>query len=334
MAKFSVIIPARNAGKTLEKCLIAIANQTFQDKQIVVVDDCSTDSTKEIATKYSHVISSDKRLGVGVARNLGARNSKGEILVFTDSDCVASQFWLETIYNDMLSMGVKAWASGYKDNLEKGTFISDFANIELEYRRRDRNKKGFVKTAVANNFACFREIFEKYGCFPEDGLASEDIVLTSKMSREEKIYWNPENGVYHYHKNKVVSYLKQQFWFSKDTIRRYFQFPFLLFIKTHQGYSLYLEIFFSAVSLLGIILAFFSKNLPYLGISFISLSLIILINLGFYSHAIKKRGVTFIIRIIPLQIIRDIVCAVGSLVGLFLGLFVDLKRKLSKFRLE
>jgi len=323
MVKFSIIIPARNAESSIEKCLQALHNQTFDDKEIIVVDDASFDATGKIASRYAKVIRSDKRLGVGAARNLAARNASGEILVFTDADCVAPPDWLETIYEDMVSKNVKVWAGGYRDNLEK-TFISDFAHLELTYRRRNIN--GFVMTAVANNLACFRDLFEKFGPFPQDGLASEDIVLTYRLSKEEKIYWNPDNGTLHYHKKDLRSYLKQQFWFSKDTIRRYFQLPRLLFTKTHQGRLLYLEIFLGILLLVSLLFTFLLRDFIFLDVGVASLLIILLLNVGFYTFLRERRGLGFVLKIIPIQIFRDVVCGIGSIFGVFLGILFDLRK--------
>jgi glycosyltransferase involved in cell wall biosynthesis len=92
--QISVIIPARNAAKTLRKQLDSIANQSTNcNFEVVVVDDKSTDSTVQVATShFSHqtaqiqCISSNKRLGVCGARNLGAKHAQGQLLIFCDAD--------------------------------------------------------------------------------------------------------------------------------------------------------------------------------------------------------------------------------------------------------
>lgn len=81
----SVIIPTKNSARTLEKCLESIKNQTYKNLEIIVVDNNSTDNTKEIARRFT-----DKIFNFGpersVQRNFGAKESKGKYLLIHDSD--------------------------------------------------------------------------------------------------------------------------------------------------------------------------------------------------------------------------------------------------------
>ncbi len=85
----SVIIPTYNRANTLERALHSVINQTFPPYEIIVVDDASTDSTKEILKKYSdkifHVIN-DANKGVSFSRNAGIQRARGEWITFLDSD--------------------------------------------------------------------------------------------------------------------------------------------------------------------------------------------------------------------------------------------------------
>jgi len=81
----SVIIPTKNSSKTLEACLESIKNQTYKNIELIVVDNNSTDNTKEIAKKYT-----DKVFNFGpersAQRNFGAKQASGEFLLIHDSD--------------------------------------------------------------------------------------------------------------------------------------------------------------------------------------------------------------------------------------------------------
>jgi len=83
----SAVIPTYNSEKTLEKCLKSIRDQTYDNIEIIVVDNNSTDNTKEIAKKYA-----DKVFNVGpersTQRNFGAKKAKGRYLLFIDSDMI------------------------------------------------------------------------------------------------------------------------------------------------------------------------------------------------------------------------------------------------------
>jgi glycosyltransferase involved in cell wall biosynthesis len=86
MVTFSVIVPAFNEQKTIEKTLKALRNQTFKDFEIIVKDGGSTDSTVELAKKYADNIVSKSDFSAADARNQGADHAKGVFLVFVDAD--------------------------------------------------------------------------------------------------------------------------------------------------------------------------------------------------------------------------------------------------------
>ena len=88
---FSVIIPVYNVERFLEECVKSVLEQTFQNYEIILVDDGSTDNSRYIIEKYAldydnfHAIHKENG-GQGVARNLGLELAKGEYIHFIDSD--------------------------------------------------------------------------------------------------------------------------------------------------------------------------------------------------------------------------------------------------------
>jgi glycosyltransferase involved in cell wall biosynthesis len=99
---FSVVIPTYNRAELLPRAIDSVLNQTFADFEVIVVDDGSTDRTRDVVSDYS-----DHRVGyiriehsgVGAARNAGAKKASGEWLVFLDSDDQALPNWLETAHD-------------------------------------------------------------------------------------------------------------------------------------------------------------------------------------------------------------------------------------------
>ncbi|MEB0029821.1 glycosyltransferase [Undibacterium sp. RTI2.1] len=92
--EFSVVIPAYNAAKDVQRCLSSALNQTFDrdSYEVILVDDCSTDATFSIALdmagNFSHlsVISAPENAGPGIARNIGIHHANGSWIIFLDSD--------------------------------------------------------------------------------------------------------------------------------------------------------------------------------------------------------------------------------------------------------
>lgn len=100
----SVIVPMYNAGEYLSDFFETLINQTLRDIEIIIIDDCSTDSSLEIASSYAdkdnriRVIKNDKNMGAGKSRNCGIEIAKGEYLAFFDADDYLSLDLLETVY--------------------------------------------------------------------------------------------------------------------------------------------------------------------------------------------------------------------------------------------
>jgi len=88
--RLSVIVPVHNARYFLDRCLQSLAASEFRDYECIIVDDASTDDTPAVAAQYgARVVRLDRNDGPAKARNRGAEQARGEILVFLDSDvCV------------------------------------------------------------------------------------------------------------------------------------------------------------------------------------------------------------------------------------------------------
>lgn len=88
--KISVCIPAWNAGPTIRRCLVSLTRQDYPNVEIIVVDDGSTDATPSIIAREFptvRILRGDHR-GANTARNIAARQASGELLFFSDADCV------------------------------------------------------------------------------------------------------------------------------------------------------------------------------------------------------------------------------------------------------
>ena len=94
--KISFIVPAYNTEKTLEKCLKSILKLRVK-KELIVIDDESTDKTNEIAKKYADRTIRIKHSGPAVARNLGYRKANYDIVALIDSDVVLTDDWLKEV---------------------------------------------------------------------------------------------------------------------------------------------------------------------------------------------------------------------------------------------
>ncbi len=91
----SVVIPAYNEEDHIAECLESVIANDYPNREIIVVDDCSTDRTSEIASEYPvKVIRRQTRGGAALARNDGLREAHGKIVAFVDADCTVDKVWL------------------------------------------------------------------------------------------------------------------------------------------------------------------------------------------------------------------------------------------------
>ena len=96
----SVLITTRNRAKILKQCLKSLVRQSRKPDEVIVVDNASSDNTKEIIKSFKRLnikYFSEKNIGIAYGRNRGLEETKGEIFSFIDDDCVASKSWLKAI---------------------------------------------------------------------------------------------------------------------------------------------------------------------------------------------------------------------------------------------
>ncbi len=124
MCKISVITPAFNAAEFLPLTIESVLSQTFTDYEMIIVDDCSSDNTFEIANEYAkknpqiRVIRQGKNGGVAAARNTALKAAKGDFIAFLDSDDLWMPDKLEKQYEFMKQNGYVLTYTQYKMLLE------------------------------------------------------------------------------------------------------------------------------------------------------------------------------------------------------------------------
>lgn len=119
----SVIVPVYNVEKYLEKCVHSIINQTYENTEIILIDDGSTDSSGKICDKFSELEKKIKVIhkdngGVSSARNVGIENAKGEYISFVDSDDWIEPGMIEALYNIIISNDVQLAACNLYNEIE------------------------------------------------------------------------------------------------------------------------------------------------------------------------------------------------------------------------
>jgi cellulose synthase/poly-beta-1,6-N-acetylglucosamine synthase-like glycosyltransferase len=215
----SVIVPAYNAGQMIPLCLAALTDQTAarDSYEVIVVDDGSTDGTAEGVARFPGVrLVRQPNQGPAAARNQGARLAAGDIIVFTDADCVPARDWLERMLEPFGADPDLAGAKGaYRTSQTQ--LVARFVQIEYEDKYdllRRMEAIDFIDTYSA---AYRREVFLRYGGY-DTGFpvaCAEDIELSYRMSRDRlKMLFIPGAVVCHRHPATLNDYLRKKHKFA------------------------------------------------------------------------------------------------------------------------
>lgn len=190
----SVIVPARNEGVFIGKCLESVRKQRFEDYELIVVDGHSTDGTASIAKKYADKVIYDKGRGVGAARNLAARKAGGKILAFTDADGTVCSDWLEraalSFHNKTIMGGVFGPVFFGDSVLNNAIAVSYWIAEPVIWRVFG------LPLAWASNCAYRRDIFLKIGGFRTDVRPIEDGICSFEASRLAPVKFDPRMVVW------------------------------------------------------------------------------------------------------------------------------------------
>ncbi|MEA5597375.1 glycosyltransferase family A protein [Rivularia sp. UHCC 0363] len=94
MAMISVVIPVQNDSQRLAQCLQALQRQSYPNFEVIVVDNNSTEAIRPICQQFAARYCRETQLGNNAARNRGIAIAVGEVIAFTDSDCIPDPDWL------------------------------------------------------------------------------------------------------------------------------------------------------------------------------------------------------------------------------------------------
>ncbi len=213
----SIIIPTYNGAKRIRKCLDAVTQQDYKNEyEIVVVDDGSKDNTAAVVEKYQAVrLVRQKNAGPAAARNKGAQHANGEIILFTDDDCVPKKDWLQQMLKPFADTKIVAAKGGYLT--KQSQLIARFVQLEYEDKYRLLEKESYIDFIDTYSAAFRREVFIKYGGYDHSFpvACAEDIELSYRMSSEgEKMVFQAKAQVYHTHPETLINYLKKKYKFA------------------------------------------------------------------------------------------------------------------------
>lgn len=180
----SIIVPVYNSEEYLEKCIESILNQTFKSFELILVNDGSTDSSKEICDKYRDM---DKRVitihkqneGQASARNYGLEIAQGEYIGFVDSDDWIEINMFEVLYNACIKEDADISIMGLRELNESKTYYFEYIPKSIELNE-------ILKRAYPWNKLFKRSLFINHELKFTSGRYYEDLELIPKLFIESK----------------------------------------------------------------------------------------------------------------------------------------------------
>jgi len=215
MILISVIVPAYNAEKTIASTLEALLNQKYSRKkyEVILVDDGSKDKTYEVAKKFPVKIYRIKHKGPAYARNFGAKKAKGDIILFTDADCVPDKNWIKNMVEPFKNSEIVGVSGTYR-TLNPKKFMARFCGYVIEHRHRSMKKQKFIDFIGTFSAGYRKNIFLKFKGFDErfTKAQGEDPELSFRISKSgHKMVFQHNAFVKHPHLESLRKYLKQKY---------------------------------------------------------------------------------------------------------------------------
>ncbi len=175
----SVVVPAYNEARNIERCLARFEGQTVPrgDFEVVVSDSSSTDETRALARKLADKVVKCKLVSAGYGRNAGVKKARSQNLAFVDADTLVSDTWVEGAL-DVLSKGV-AGTGSVRTYDAPNPFVDLYYRI-WSFQTHASTLVGFP-LLPGFNFAVKKDAFEEAGGFFNDSRTCEDLAFSRNV---------------------------------------------------------------------------------------------------------------------------------------------------------
>lgn len=210
---FSFIIPCRNEGSFIGQCLQSIIQQEYPREkfQVVVVDNGSTDRSKEIAQRYADKVVDAPEVNIGEVRNIGASEATGKLLAFIDADCTIDRNWLvraKSLNNENKSVV-----------LGGGILLPDDATwVERYWLLEGPQGNCLPAELIGCSIVISKEQFKKLNGFDIQKKSGEDTEFSLRVRRHQgAIKITRDLNVTHLGNAKTIkSHVRRQAWHAKS----------------------------------------------------------------------------------------------------------------------
>lgn len=224
----SVVVCAYNAERTMEPCLQSLKDCPYPNYEVIVVNDGSTDTTGEISHRYEggriRVID-QPNMGLSAARNVGIEASKGEIVAYTDSDCVVDPDWLTYLAYKFREGFVAVGGPNFPP--PEDTLVPSAVAVSPGGPTHVLVNDDVAEHIPGCNMAFVKTKLEEINGFDVAYTAAgDDVDLCWRLQNAGyTIGFSPAAMVWHFRRNTVRAYLKQQMGYGKAEALLFFKHP-------------------------------------------------------------------------------------------------------------
>ncbi len=232
----SVIIPVYNGAHTLARCLAALERQTIprSEYEIIVVDDNSGDTTREIASGFSVRLLTQPHSGPAAARNFGVSEARGKIVLFTDADAEPTSDWIAHMLAPFADQRIAGAKGAYRTRQRE--WAARFVQIEYEEKYARMARTQYIDVVDTYSAAYRREVALRDGGFDEffPSASTEDAEFSFRLAKQGyRFVFVPNAIVYHCHAATLLKYCRRKFKIGYWRVRVHERHPDKLISDTH-----------------------------------------------------------------------------------------------------
>ena len=209
--KISVIIPFYTHENLLEKCLLALTKQTIQPFEVIALYNGKGLNSKELVENFGFKWINEEKSGSYTARNTGIKIAKGNIIAFTDADCIPKENWIEEAlktFNNKKEIGI---IGGKIKLIYKNQKPKTYEIFESLF---DFDQKYFIEinhSGCTSNLFIRKEVFEKNGLFDENFKSMGDYKFTTEAyNKGIPLYYEESVEVSHPTRRSLYAFIQKQ----------------------------------------------------------------------------------------------------------------------------